>query len=76
MYDKIDVNGADAHPLYTWLKAQQQVSAPGEVRSRPNGDIEWNYAKVGFACFVACGWCRRAGGKVGSLAVHMDAYCQ
>lgn len=45
VYDKIDVNGAAAHPVYAWLKAAQQASAPGEARSRPNGDIEWNYAK-------------------------------
>ena len=55
MYDKIDVNGAGAHPLYSWLKAAQQVSAPGEVRSRPNGDIEWNYTKVGRLAAKALG---------------------
>jgi glutathione peroxidase len=34
MFDKIDVNGARAHPVYQWLKA-----ASGE------GDIEWNFVK-------------------------------
>jgi len=33
-FDKIEVNGANAHPLYTWLKAQ----AGG-------GDIKWNFTK-------------------------------
>ena len=32
--DKIDVNGADAHPLYTFLKEQTK-----------SGDIKWNYTK-------------------------------
>lgn len=34
---KVDVNGADAHPLYTYLKAQQS-GVDGD-------DIEWNFAK-------------------------------
>jgi len=33
-FDKIDVNGENAHPLYTWLKDQ----AGG-------GDIKWNFTK-------------------------------
>ena len=33
-FDKIDVNGEKAHPLYTWLKAQ----AGGD-------DIKWNFTK-------------------------------
>ena len=33
-FDKIDVNGENAHPLYIWLKAQ----AGG-------GDIKWNFTK-------------------------------
>ena len=32
-FDKIDVNGENAHPLYTWLKAQA------------GGDIKWNFTK-------------------------------
>lgn len=35
MFGKIDVNGANTHPVYTWLKAQ-----PGGA-----GDIDWNFAK-------------------------------
>jgi glutathione peroxidase len=34
MSDKIEVNGAGAHPLYRWLK-----EASG------GGDIEWNFVK-------------------------------
>ena len=33
-FDKIDVNGENAHPLYTWLKAQGG-----------GGDIKWNFTK-------------------------------
>jgi glutathione peroxidase-family protein len=33
-FDKIDVNGEKAHPLYTWLKAQVG-----------GGDIKWNFTK-------------------------------
>lgn len=33
-FDKIEVNGENAHPLYTWLKEQ----AGG-------GDIKWNFTK-------------------------------
>ena len=33
-FDKIDVNGANAHPLYTWLKEQGG-----------GGDIKWNFPK-------------------------------
>ena len=33
-FDKIDVNGENAHPLYTWLKAQAD-----------GGDIKWNFTK-------------------------------
>lgn len=33
LFAKIDVNGPDESPLYTWLKA------------RHPGDIEWNFAK-------------------------------
>ncbi len=43
--DKIDVNGPSAHPLYNYLKQEQPVSVPGDVRSRGSGTIEWNYTK-------------------------------
>ena len=33
-FDKIDVNGENAHPLYTWLKTQAG-----------SGDIKWNFTK-------------------------------
>jgi len=35
MFSKIDVNGANANPIYVWLKAQ-----PGGA-----GDITWNFNK-------------------------------
>ncbi len=38
MMDKINVNGADAHPWYQWLKAQ----APGILGSE---GIKWNFTK-------------------------------
>lgn len=38
MMSKIDVNGADAHPLYRWLTAE----APGILGSKA---IKWNFTK-------------------------------
>lgn len=38
MFEKIEVNGAAAHPLYNWLKQ----SAPGLLGSRR---IKWNFTK-------------------------------
>lgn len=38
MMAKIEVNGAQAHPLWTWLRRQ----APG---AWPEGRIEWNFTK-------------------------------
>ena len=38
MMGKIDVNGADAHPLYRWLTAE----APGLLGSKV---IKWNFTK-------------------------------
>ena len=38
MMSKIDVNGADAHPLYQWLAAE----APGLLGSKA---IKWNFTK-------------------------------
>ncbi len=38
VFDKIDVNGASAHPLYKYLKAELPSSGPSP--SRPGGDIE------------------------------------
>jgi len=38
IYAKIDVNGADAHPLYRWLKEQK----PGLLGTEA---IKWNFTK-------------------------------
>ena len=38
MMEKIDVNGAEAHPLYKWLAAE----APGLLGSKA---IKWNFTK-------------------------------
>ena len=38
MFDKIEVNGAGAHPLYQWLKE----AAPGVLGSEA---IKWNFTK-------------------------------
>eukprot|EP00884_Botryococcus_braunii_P008151 jgi/Botrbrau1/17337/Bobra.0015s0083.1 len=45
--DKIEVNGAGAHPLYRYMKAQQPVSLPSSSSPPPGelGRIEWNYVK-------------------------------
>jgi glutathione peroxidase len=37
MFAKIDVNGEDAHPLYTWLK--------DEKRGMLGGAVKWNFTK-------------------------------
>ncbi|WP_062292483.1 glutathione peroxidase [Demequina phytophila] len=37
MFARIDVNGRDAHPLYTWLKSQ--------TRGLTGGAIKWNFTK-------------------------------
>ncbi|WP_025516025.1 glutathione peroxidase [Bordetella trematum] len=38
LFAKIDVNGADAHPLYRWLKSQK----PGVLGTE---GIKWNFTK-------------------------------
>jgi glutathione peroxidase len=38
MFEKVDVNGANAHPLFKWLKDQ----APGLLGTK---DIKWNFTK-------------------------------
>ena len=38
MFGKVDVNGADAHPLFTYLKNK----APGILGTK---DIKWNFTK-------------------------------
>ena len=35
MFEKIDVNGEDAHPIYKFLK--------GEAKGLMNNDIKWNF---------------------------------
>ena len=37
MFAKVDVNGKDAHPLFTWLK--------GEKKGLLGGKIKWNFTK-------------------------------
>ena len=60
-FDKIEVNGANAHPLYTWLKAQRGFSGfdvndqrgkmmDGMLRKQDadydkKSDIKWNFTK-------------------------------
>lgn len=57
VFDKIEVNGKRAHPLYIYLKAQQPHDSGGgwlknalfKLLSRgirqKSGDIEWNFTK-------------------------------
>ncbi|GBF97775.1 glutathione peroxidase [Raphidocelis subcapitata] len=48
IYDHIQVNGPDAHPLYKFLKAALPNDAPGSQRPLPGmppGEITWNYTK-------------------------------
>lgn len=39
IFDKVDVNGENAHPIFKFLKAQTPVNMGG------NADIDWNFAK-------------------------------
>lgn len=46
VFDKIEVNGENADPIYKYLKEKQPKSVPGGgTRSIRSGDIEWNYVK-------------------------------
>jgi len=46
VYDKIDVNGPLAHPVYQFLRKEQPQSLPGEgTKALRKGEIEWNYVK-------------------------------
>jgi glutathione peroxidase len=38
LFEKLEVNGGGAHPLYQWLKKESAGAAGSE-------DIEWNFAK-------------------------------
>ncbi len=57
VFDTIDVNGANADPLYKFLKEQQPNSVPGS-RFNLNSDIGWNYEKVRMLCNQSIGRCR------------------
>lgn len=43
IFDKVEVNGPDAHPLYKFLRQQQPISSPGASSGGRDGAIEWNY---------------------------------
>lgn len=57
IFDKIQVNGPDTHPLYAYLKQQQPVDQGGPKiktlllklaalgETRVEGDIQWNFTK-------------------------------
>jgi len=45
VFDKIDVNGPDAHPLYKFLRTAQPLSYPGGTNGGKEGRIEWNYSE-------------------------------
>ncbi|MEW5319049.1 MAG: hypothetical protein WDW38_010225 [Sanguina aurantia] len=40
VFDKIEVNGGQAHPLYKFLKQKMPLSTPIDVRGGEDGDIE------------------------------------
>ena len=60
-FDKIDVNGANAHPLYVWLKSQKgfggfdmddqrgkfmdEMLRKRDAEYDKNADIKWNFTK-------------------------------
>lgn len=46
VFDKVDVNGLGAHPVYQLLRREQPESVPaGGTRSKKKGELEWNYVK-------------------------------
>lgn len=47
VFDKVDVNGPRAHPVYQLLRKQQPRSFPsqGARVGGKKGDLEWNYVK-------------------------------
>jgi len=48
LFAKGDVNGADAHPLFTFLKAAtagQPVPVPPWNKGLPADDVQWNFTK-------------------------------
>ena len=46
VFDKVDVNGPFAHPVYQLLRSQQPSSVPAAgTRALRKGEIEWNYTK-------------------------------
>lgn len=57
VFDKIDVNGANTHPLYIYLKQQQPHDSGGSLwqeallrlaalgSQHRSGDIKWNFTK-------------------------------
>jgi glutathione peroxidase len=51
MFAKIDVNGADRHPLYATLIAEQPerrmtaTTAERGIKPKPGSDVRWNFEK-------------------------------
>jgi len=46
VFDKVDVNGFGAHPVYQLLRRDQPTSVPsGGTRPQKKGELEWNYVK-------------------------------
>ena len=42
MFAKIDVNGDDAHPLYSWLRTERDGTQGNDIQGN---DIQWNFTK-------------------------------
>ena len=42
MFSKIDVNGANTHPVYQYLRMNSSLHKPGEKEA---SQIQWNFTK-------------------------------
>ena len=62
MFEKIDVNGKTAHPLYKYLK--------GEAKCFLNKEIKWNFTK--FLLDSEGNVIKRYGPKVSPLKIKVD----
>ncbi len=46
MFEKVDVNGSNTHPVYKWLKSK--MKRPGYIFGKSDS-IRWNFGIVSFA---------------------------
>ena len=45
MYEKVDVNGPNTHPVYNYLRMNSELKVPGILGTDKAKQIPWNFAK-------------------------------